>query len=292
MPDGTVIFTLADNEDDSLGFMTADDTSFYFTASGRRVGGAELDRVSKAGGTATKIADVGASTPSIDFETNGAYFVQGTSIVSVPLSGGAATTLVPNTTAPAVFATRGFVYWVDPQTNGGQAAVVSFMPTTGGSIETLNLPAGMSAQHGAYAFAADAHALFVSVDLAGVARVPFDGSPSTVLTTALATTMVVDATTLYFVTSSSDSQTLLSIPKEGGSSTTLTSGSIAGLAVDGRFVYFTTLGPTGRVMKIPSSGGDAIVVADRQPAPFSIVIDDKSVYWDCADDGTIRTSPK
>ena len=65
---GGVIFTLADNEDDSLGFMTADDTSFYFTASGRRVGGAELDRVSKAGGTATKIADVGASTPSIDFE--------------------------------------------------------------------------------------------------------------------------------------------------------------------------------------------------------------------------------
>lgn len=56
-----------------------------------------------------------------------------------------------------------------------------------------------------------------------------------------------------------------------------------GLAADGDSVYFSTLAAAGSIMRLPRSGGSPEPIAQNEPWPHDIAIDDTNVYW-CLND--------
>jgi hypothetical protein len=99
--------------------------------------------------------------------------------------------------------------------------------------------------------------------------------------------VVVDATTVYWVTASQ----LLSVPIGGGSETALAASDYPwDLAVDDRDVYWTT---TGGVAKVPKTGGDKVVLSTEDNAS-DVAVDDTSIYWTVGNDpdGKVLKLPK
>jgi hypothetical protein len=84
------------------------------------------------------------------------------------------------------------------------------------------------------------------------------------------------------------------MPKAGGAATNLAPGeNVRGVAVDDAFIYFTDdTSTTGRILKVAKSGGTPTVLAENQDSPISIAVDATSVYWACADEGTIKKIAK
>jgi hypothetical protein len=72
-----------------------------------------------------------------------------------------------------------------------------------------------------------------------------------------------------------------------------TSDRVTSLALDSEFVYFASKdGAVRKVLKAGGCGGISpcpIVLAERQPDPSTVLVDDDSLYW-AAGDGTVRVS--
>jgi hypothetical protein len=63
------------------------------------------------------------------------------------------------------------------------------------------------------------------------------------------------------------------------------------MALDALHVYFTTDG-LGKVMRVPRAGGAAEVLAEDQPQPQGIALDEAHVYWSNAGDNTIKRTQR
>ena len=96
--------------------------------------------------------------------------------------------------------------------------------------------------------------------------------------------IAVDAEWIYVI---DEHESVVRVPKAGGAPETLRPREEhirypGGIAVDDAFVYWTTLGYTareGRVVRMPKTGGPAVVLADKQPRPWRLAVDDTTVYW-------------
>src|SRR5262249_21179359 len=123
-----------------------------------------------------------------------------------------------------------------------------------------------------------------------VVRIPFDGSPATSLSFQALSSMAFDNDNIYFTAS----DTVDVVPKTGGTPKHLAPAFSGGVAVDDVSVYFSDqrTASLGRILRVPKQGGPVTELAVGQTRPASVAGDGTSVYWNCAEEGTIKKASK
>jgi hypothetical protein len=139
--------------------------------------------------------------------------------------------------------------------------------------------------------AADSDAVYVADGLAGMVRVPKDGTSPTFLVDVGAGILafVMDDSTIYFITADGDvTGSIYSVPKSGGTATLLATNIPApvDIRVDEAFVYWVALGTIGSTLasdgsieRMAKDGTGRQVLADNLSAPLAIDIDATDVYF-------------
>jgi len=192
------------------------------------------------------------------------------SVVSVPLGGGAVTSLYGNLFSPLGIAALGQnLYWIDPNSGPGTGTQILTAPITGGGPITA-IFTGSTIVDGS-GLATDGTRLFAADEVQGnVFRLNPDGSGLTQLggsryggffNNEHLNTITVSGGTVYVADSGKSgviSPQVVSIPATGGSFTTLFSGSPfvspRGIAIGGDTIYVAD-GGTDSIWSLPITGG-------------------------------------
>jgi hypothetical protein len=64
------------------------------------------------------------------------------------------------------------------------------------------------------------------------------------------------------------------------------------VTVDDSSVFVTETGPRGSVRRVSKADSSVLTLAQNQGAPHAIAVDARNIYWDCIDEGAIKTRPK
>jgi hypothetical protein len=178
------------------------------------------------------------------------------------------------------------VYW----TSGYDVMKV---PAGGGNVTKL----ATATMFGAGAVAVAATSVYWADGAGAVMKVPIGGGSSTPLAkNASPISMAADATSVYWMDQPSGSNSVknvMKVPIAGGQVTTLVSGvGVGPIALDATHVYW--IDETAKeIMRVPINGGPATSVATVSGAPFSLAVDETSVYWTNLDAmGTVMKAPK
>ncbi|MEO5729722.1 MAG: hypothetical protein ABI134_17760 [Byssovorax sp.] len=91
--------------------------------------------------------------------------------------------------------------------------------------------------------------------------------------------LAVDDTSVYWTRSGGAD--VRCAPRAGGPAAVLIEGlkSPGGVAVDASFVYVAETAWQGRIVKVPKTGGQIMVIATEQHHPTEVLVDDSAVYW-------------
>lgn len=65
-----------------------------------------------------------------------------------------------------------------------------------------------------------------------------------------------------------------------------------GLATDGTSIYASENREDGRIVKAPTAGRSASIIVEHQRRPSALALDEVSVYWVSADEGTVKRAAK
>jgi hypothetical protein len=252
---------------------------------------------STAGRTVTRIAAGLDSPSSLAVDSEYAYmttYYPVTSVLKVPLDGGAPITLASSPEPASLAIDSTTVYWTDDGVDGG--AVLS-IPKGGGTITTLaggvSTPGAITVQgatvywgtsgQGTAACDAGCGPAVDGVGTKGGAVTTIYAGP----TTSFPDGLVVHGASVYI--STSDGR-IVEVPEDGGASRLLSFQSTAdqSITADDTNVYWTNT--AGDVMKMPLDGGTATPLALSQQTS-SIAVDATGVYWANGTDGTIMTAP-
>jgi hypothetical protein len=232
--------------------------------------------VPTGGGTISTLASVPNAT-CLAIDPAHIYVTSSSDVVSLPLSGGAPTTIASGQTAPwGVVADATRVYWVN-YTDPGTVMSAPLSPGEGGGPVTI-----ASGQKYPRSIAVDGtHVYWSNASPTGsIVRAPLMGGAKTTIATGQGTPdkIALDSTNVYWTTLTDG--TVMTIPLAGGTPTTLASGQTNpwGIALNGGYVYWTTYG--GDVAKVPVSGGSMpSILASGQDMPEGIAVDTTSVYF-------------
>jgi hypothetical protein len=171
-----------------------------------------------------------------------------------------------------------FVYFTDNTGGTVYRVVKTGDPSTLVTLATgqrgLNLVAADPEPNGAVYFSRGG-------DDGGVSKVSKTGGQVTVVApVGDAWEIALDQTNLYFTAVGG----LYRVPKAGGALTKLAtlSENPGSVAIDGDSIYFNDK-QYGTVNRLPKDGSSTVaeVIAEQQPMPDGIAVDDKNVYWTC-----------
>jgi len=246
-------------------------------------------RVRKTGGAVEDVAKIppsGYTGFGLTLDDTSIYTGE-TAIYRIPKGGGPATLLVSSDAIHGVTTDAASIFWAEISGH------VRFAPKSGGTPIELASPKG-----GATRLVVDETFVYYTMwypPNGGVWRVKKSGgAPELLAPGAYSSSLVLDASTLYWNGGSSTSGPggIWSVPKAGGTVTSLAPAiDPRGMALDETFVYWAADGTS--VHKVPKRGGTTtLVAADQQNAHF-VAIDDVCAYWSLdVVVGEIRVGPK
>jgi hypothetical protein len=236
-----IVASIMSNESYSANILT-DGTNLYWTSYPLTAHAYDLLVMSVpiTGGTPTPVSSNPVDAFTID-SSNVYWFSGGTSVMTMPLGGGAQNAVTTGHGCYDVTVIGGYIYCFD------SSGIVLRVPIGGGVATTLatGLTAGANAIAG---FAVDAANLYW-MDGTSVWSLPITGgAPASIATgeTLIGVSPALDATFVYWTTTA----TVMKAPLAGGSPVTLVSGQASpiGLAADAKFLYW--LNANGSVMRV------------------------------------------
>ena len=262
--------------------LTVDATDVYWSSS------YEVMKVPRSGGQPTILA-TGTMATDIAVDTTHIYwtdFGNGT-VMSLPLGGGALTTIASDQGVPTGIALDGaFVYWA--------SGAVYRAPLAGGTTSPLTTTSTVNAWdiavYGDDVYWTDVSTVMKADVLTGDLTTLATDQQSPV-------SIAVDGTSVYWVNrgtgSVSPDGTVMKVARTGGSPFVIAAGQAnsSSIALDDTNVYWTTT-EDGKIMKAPLDGGPATTLASGRNLPDTIAVDFASVYWTEAGRHVMRLSPK
>jgi hypothetical protein len=260
-------------------FITIDSTYLYYTLSitdlVKSTETSTLFRVPLGGGTIEKITEVTQIagvflTAKAAVLGSGAYMAPTEDIVSVPLDGGAPTTLV---------SAIGGIYGIDAQSIYYSDGAVRAIPVGGGSPRTItSIAAENLVSIGGQLYFSDASGNISVVPAAG-------GTPQVVATQQMSPLLVACGQDLCWMTTPpgvDGGSFAFERLAPGGTTTQLTTTSTLSephqLVSDGVDLYVAAGSGNGVVLRIPGSGGAPVTMVST----FSVggvALDDACLYW-------------
>ncbi len=267
--------------------LAIDAQNVYFTAYDGTV-----DKVPVDGGAVTVLAE-GIGYPwGITIDANAVYFGVPNFITggvnawvgSVPIGGGAPTTLASNTAGGRLLAVLdGILYWDSGGYETSTDAEITRVPVYGGT-PTPFVPIKPGGFYSIGGMVPRDGQLFFTEDGVGIESLAPEATTPTPIANVAAGSIALDDANIYTVSTDG----LLSISRATGAVTTLVPGtqqeitnSPTSIATDGVNVYWTNYyGITqSTVLRVPVGGGPTTTLASGQNDTSSVVLDSTSVYW-------------
>jgi hypothetical protein len=257
---GGTVTTLAQSQSSPTS-ICADSQNVYWNVSGA------IMTVPAAGGTPSTFFSEPAGSPTrLAIDSNHLYWtdVNAHAVVSMPLSGGGASTLANGLSNPyAIAAQGGNVYWselISAPTKKGE--VMRWTPNGGG---TYTLIASTGSSDEILGLAVDANNVYWVSSLGNVVEASNNGAgtPSILVSNQISPSgITVDATNVYWTTGS--------VGGGGGAQ------------------------PDGTISTMPIAGGTPSTIAPGQINPSQVAVNATSVYWitNVVGGSVMRLSPK
>lgn len=267
--------------------INVDADAVYWTSIGSDALGGVV-RWSKRDSSTKTLADAQAAPFALTSAGEPLYWLNTKSrsgaVMSVPRSGGAATTLAAvETQSDGLVLSKGSLFFVDGRAEG----TISSVPATGGPKQTV------ASVTSAFSLAYDGSNFFYLID--AVMKVsPSGGAASRISDPCFyPTTLQVDESQVYWACQDG---TLRTVAKTGGTTRTLFSravggGNIGGLVLDAGNVYFTSMSD-GTVARVSKQGGPVTVLASGEFTPGPIAVDEAFVYYGVRGRGGAKSAVK
>jgi len=287
--------------------LAIDGTSVYWTTNS----GPSPSRVMKvglSGGVPVQLASLEGPIWALAVNGTSVYFTNGraastsVSIESMPLAGGAPTTLISGQSAQVLALDSANMYWTNQGT--GTNGTVMKMPLDGGSPTTL-----ASGQAYPNTIAVDATSAYwtnayeftgsINTMVSSVMRVSLNAGATPVMLASdqyLVHAIVSDGTSAFWVT---EYGTVVREPVAGGPTTVFASGQDQPIAValDATNVYWANQGTgrSGSIGTVPQAGGATVLLYQSEEIdsntggePIDLAVDATSVYWTDPTVGTVN----
>ncbi len=241
------------------------------------------------GGAATSLVTSINGPVGLALDANNVYFAvtSGNNLRSVPLGGGASTTLLSGLSTPTDVALD--TSYVYWTQDVAMGSIMRCLKTA--CVPMVVAPAQDEPRH----VATDGVNVYWADYVTGtVMQTPVGGGVLTTLASGQVepSGVAIDAANVYFDTGDG---TLRKVPIGGGTLTTLATGlsTPAGIVVDANNVYVPLKG-NNTIVRVPIGGGAPVVLASGQSTPDGIAIDGTSVYWanDVAAGSVMKLTPK